>query len=151
MARVKRALGSWLVIFTMLFLVCGYWVSTVWPPVGHWYELRSLRIDDAKVGQPITMHVDRTIHEPFYGTFAVVVRKQKPDGWMVVCNGTGGGDYRSDAVLPVPLTLDWWSNRACPTIDEPGDYAVTTTIAMVSPIGLRRIVKHDSNIFRVTE
>lgn len=150
MARaVTGILLSWWATAIMALLVSGYWLSNYWPPAAYWYELRHLHVDDARVGEPVLMRVDRQIHKHFVGEFGVIVRKRKPDGWMVVCNGSGGGDYRPDAILPEPLTLDWWSNRACPAIDVPGHYTVTTTITMVSPLGLQRVVKHESNIFEV--
>lgn len=150
MAPVMKIIQSWSATMLLFFVVAGYWTSTFWPPVERWYELHSLWVDDAKVGQPITMHVNRVIHRPFFGKFGVVVRQNTPKGWMVVCNGAGGGDYRPDAVLPSPLTLGWWSNRECPVASEPGEYAVTTTIVMVSPLGFRRVLKHESNVFTVT-
>lgn len=151
MAPVMKIVRSWLATMLLFMAVTGYWVSTFWPPVDRWYELHSLWVDDARVHEPVTMHVDRAIHRPFFGKFGVVVRQNTPKGWLVVCNGFGGGDYLPNSVLPSPVTLDWWSNRACPTISEPGEYVVTTTISVVTPFGFRRVLKNESNVFVVSD
>lgn len=149
MGTVKALYSSWAATLSLLLLVLFYWASYVWPPASYWYELHSVEVLDAKVGAPVEMFVRRDIHHDFIGYFHVIVRRSTDDGWVVVCNGTGGGDYRQDAVLPLPLTLDWWTNGACPTLTVPGHYVISTVITALPGAHLRRTIFKESNVFEV--
>lgn len=150
MGAIRKIYSSWVATLLLTVIVLLYWGSYLWPPVTYWYELRSLEVEDVRAGQPIQLRMDRSIHNPFIGTVTVIVRKQRPEGWEAVCNGTGAGDFPLDAILPKPTTLRWLSSGACDTLNEPGDYRVTTIITVLPGLHLRRTLIYESNIFRVT-
>ena len=59
--------------------------------------------------------------------------------------GIGHDDI--DAVLPVPLTLEWWA-PGCGSL-PPGRYLVTTLWDFIEPPFPIKLVEADSNIFEV--
>lgn len=105
------------------WLMC-YAVLKLWP-ASFWMTVERAVVFDSQEEAPIYMSVDRKIHWPFYGEWHVIVRRVTHDGVEVTCTAHGAGDYRTDAVLPDPLTLDWWTDGKCPTA-EAGYYFVTT-------------------------
>ena len=72
------------------------------------------------------MHVERTIHRDFTGTWGVSVRSLTDQGSMVACAASAVSDYRIGADLPEILTLGWWTNGRCETLPA-GTYLVQTT------------------------
>ncbi|PIE10058.1 MAG: hypothetical protein CSA72_10620 [Rhodobacterales bacterium] len=95
-------------------------------PAQLWLEVRSVTVPTAQAGAPVALSVNRSIRRHFHADWDVLVRRRSPMGWLIVCTAHGGGDYRPDAVLPENLTLDWWTEGACPTLAR-GTYIVTTT------------------------
>lgn len=153
MARmVKRAAsllfgwGGTCVVFLafLTFLVASVWLAS-W-----WYSIRSVVVFDSVVGADVLMQVDRQIHRPFIGSWSVLVRRQTDDGkgWEVVCAAHGRSDYRTDARLPDPLTLDWWTAGQCPR--PPAGRILISTIWTIEPVlGRAKAVVAESNFFTV--
>jgi len=143
-------LKTWRAAFVGLFLVGGWWAVHVLPPASYWFSVRQVAIFDAPVGAAVVMEVDRTIARPFTAEWRILVRRLDGDQWEVVCAARGGGDYRPDAKLPSPLTLDWWTEGQCGQPPE-GSIMVSTvwTINTAFP-GVRTVVA-ESNVFRVGE
>lgn len=151
MGTIRKVYSSWTAMMFVMTSLAIYWGSYFWPPVSNWYELRALHVEDARVGEPIIIHIDRTIHKEFIGEFDVIVRRLVPDGWESVCVGGAGGQLRPDMVLPKPATLGWWTGGNCESLDQPGSYVVTTTATVLPGLHLRRTLIHESNIFKVTK
>ena len=124
---------------------------TLWP-TSFWLEVKNIKVHDVKVGEPIIMEVDRTIHRPFYADWNVTVRKEEGEGYVINCLNRAATDYRIDAKLPNPVTLDWWSNGACSDL-KPGYYIITTSWDIRPDIlGLpKKSLVVESNVFKVKE
>lgn len=131
------------------------WVSAAWLavfvgihfwPTSYWFEPRRVQVHDAEAGQPITMHVVRTIHRPFHADWHVRVWQATHGGWEVVCAGTGGGSYRPDAVIPGTITLHRWSGGNCETL-PPGSYQISTTWLIHRSVLPGALVSIESNVF----
>ena len=95
-------------------------------PASWWLEIDSVRVADGIEGRPVLMHVGRTIHRDFAGTWGVTVRSLTAHGSMVACAASAVSDYRTGADLPGVLTLGWWTNGHCETLPA-GTYLVQTT------------------------
>lgn len=124
--RFFRASQSW----PVFLLVFGSFVVeaalSAWP-ASDWMEVRSVRVFDARAGEPIRLFVDRAIKSDFVASFSVRVRLERGGTSEVVCSvDSQPGPYRADARLPDPLTLDWWTHGRCASL-PPGVYTVTTT------------------------
>lgn len=95
-------------------------------PASWWLEIASVRVADGIEGRPILMHVERTIHRDFTGTWGVSVRSLTDHGSMIACAASAVSDYRIGADFPGVLTLGWWTNGHCETLPA-GTYLVQTT------------------------
>ena len=149
---VRRLIASWTFGWVALLAVAIWWAASVLPTSRWWFEATTMLIPDTPSGEPIIMVVDREIKRPVYGSWTVTVREQGEGGWALQCVASGSGDYHPNAILPDPLTLDWWTDGQCDTLG-PGTYFVTTTWAF-RPRGVpgyRRSPPLVSNAFRVLE
>ena len=124
-------------------------------PMSRYYELKSVTVEDATVGTPSRMIVDRTIHRDFRGHFEIEIMRAVGSEFAVMWEcGPHASDwrwYRDEAVLPDDLTLDWWlgipPNRECRL--APGTYKIMTTIYARGPLGAVLSTTTESNVFRV--
>lgn len=128
-----------------VILICG----SLWP-TSYWFEVKHITVNDATLGEPVIMEVDRTIKRPFYAEWTVTIREAVADGYVIRCLTKASTDYRVDATFPDPLTLDWWSNSECNDLDE-GSYVMTTTWDIRPDIlGLpKKTLTVESNIFKI--
>jgi hypothetical protein len=145
---IMRTLQSW-----GLFWLAGAWllwlvVSHLWP-ASYWSDVRGIHVEEQTAGQPVTITIDRVIKRPFVADWNVAVRAATETGWRIVCTADGGGEYRTDAVLPSPLTLDWWTDGECATLPE-GRYQITTLWVLHHSIFPDKVIKEMSNVFEVT-
>jgi hypothetical protein len=127
-----------------------YWALYFLPPASWWLTVGRVTAFDAPAGASVVMEVDRTIRRPFTAEWRVLVRRYTGAGWEVVCTANGGGDYRPDAVLPSPLTLNWWTNGQCST-PAPGQIMVSTVWRIQTGLPGVRTVVAESNVFRITD
>ena len=133
------------------FMLGLLWLTTLaavhlWP-ASWWLELDSVRVADGVVGQPVVMHVQRTIHRDFTGTWGVTVRALEDTGTFVACAASAVSDYRIGSDLPEVITLGWWTNGRCETL-PPGTYLVQTTWQILgSGIMPAKTVQATSNPF----
>ena len=116
----------------------------------YWMRVNSVTVPDTATGQMPQMVIDRQIVRPFQGTWYVMVRQQHGTGWVITCAANGGGNYRVDALLPDPVTLDWWTEGKCKTLD-PGRYQISTSWNISPKSGADKRLLVESNIFEVTE
>ena len=119
-----------LMLGRMAFLLGLLWLSALaamhlWP-ASWWLEIASVRVADGIDVKPVLMHVERTIHRDFTGTWGVSVRSLTNHGSSVACAASAVSSYRIDADLPGVLTLGWWTNGRCETLPA-GTYLVQTT------------------------
>lgn len=105
MNRVWQFLSRTLVAAFLIYLAAAYLA-----PAAMWLDVRRVMVPDTTEGSTPVLLVERTIRQNFYGTYTVDVERQQPSGrFAVVCSVTNSTHYRSDAELPDPLTLDWWT------------------------------------------
>lgn len=116
----------------------------------YWMRVNSVTVPDTATGQLPQMAVDRQIIRPFQGTWHVMVRRQQGEFWAVTCAASGGGNYRTDAVLPDPVTLAWWTEGKCVVL-EPGKYQISTSWNISPKSGAEKRLLVESNIFEVTQ
>lgn len=145
MAAVKRL--PWVLLLGLPVL--AYWLTYALPPASHWLRAGPILAFDAPVGSHVVLEIDREIRRPFTAQWRVLVRRFEPSqGWVVVCAASGGGDYRPDAALPQPLTLDWWTDGQCPHPPE-GRIMVSTVWRIDTGLpGVRQVIS-ESNVFTV--
>lgn len=133
----------------ILYTLWAMFVISWLLPASLWFTVAHVRVLDSKVGEPILMEVSREIHQPFFAEWVVVVRRERRGRWIVVCPSIGQTDYRIDADLPDPLTLEWWSNGDCGAL-PPGHYMVTTTWSIYPKQMPAKQVRVESNEFDIT-
>jgi len=95
-------------------------------PASWWLEISSVRVADGIEGRPVLMHVERTIHRDFTGTWGVTVRALEESRMHIACAASAVTDYRIGSDLPEAVTLGWWTNGRCETLPA-GTYIVQTT------------------------
>ncbi len=120
-------------------------------PASHWFVPGELAVENTVKGTCPGMHFTRAIKRPFHGRWLVTLHRQGPTGGWNVASPPwhGEGDYRPDAELPEPLTMQWWTWDEYLTCDwSPGIYRLLTEW-MIQPGGLVRYVRVTSNAFRV--
>jgi hypothetical protein len=154
MVQLVKAPMSWIFgwsgTLATALIFAAYLTLTYWP-ASWWYSVRSVVVLDSVVGADVLMRVDRAIHRPFVGQWSVLVRRLNADGaWEIVCDAQGRSNYRPDAALPSPLTLEWWTAGQCS--NPPAGKLLISTIWTIEPaIGNTKAVVVESNIFEVTE
>lgn len=121
-------------------------------PTSYWFEARSVVVSDTIEGIPPAMLVDRDINRPFFGWWAVTVRKVVNHNGRLMyeqaCLATGQGDYKTTAKIPADANLDWWTQPVRCNL-APGQYIVLTRWDL-DVLGFRnRAIALDSNPFYV--
>lgn len=119
-------MSSWRGTLTALLVVSLWWAVNVLPTSDYWLEPHSMIVADFEVGEDPTLVVYREIHRSVFGEWSTTIRKAEQTGWVIYCAASGSNRYKPEAQLPEPTTLNWWSNGQC-SIDEPGQYYITTT------------------------
>ena len=127
-------------------------VIWLWP-MSYWFDVRMVHINDARIGEPIEMLVQRDVRNSFTGMYYVTIHKWMTNGPSGYCRMQGGPwEYKKGAVYPVPLTLLWWTegSKDC-NRPPPGQYQITTRWVKLSD-GLlpEKSVTAVSNIFTIT-
>lgn len=113
-----------------------------------WFMVNLVHVEDTIEGQVPLMAVNRLVMKSFTADWIVTVRKVTGDGAVVVCLNNGKSYYTNDAILPKPLTLEWWLEEPCKL--EPGSYRVDTVWYLELPgYASRKQVKRSSNVFQV--
>ena len=138
----------------MLLWLLAYGTAQLWP-ASYWFEVRSVNAGPARVGESMPMLVNRETHRSFDGSWVATVRVwedigQEGSGWVVYCTATGSVRYTPDSKLPRDLTLKWWTDGKCPSLDA-GRYVITTTWTIHPALAIlpAKRVSADSNIFEV--
>lgn len=120
-------------------------------PATYWIKPRAVIVSDGVVGQPVTLRVDRAVKRKFKGEYHVYIRSLP--GQVAYCEAHGNIRYRTDALLPDPVTLEWWaySDPRCHGRNlKPGMYAMKTCWEIKLPLWLSREVCIDSPAFQIT-
>lgn len=126
------------------------WLTMYLFPTSYWYELNRIKIQDSVANQPIPMVVDRVINRDFIGRWTVIVRRINAGDSEIICVNSGTNNFSTTAKLPENLTLSWWSNGNCKTLQE-GFYRVTTIIHIDVPSIMQpKMILNESNIFKIT-
>ena len=134
----------------LAFLVAfGIWPTLsrwVWPAT-RYYELISVEIGDAVVGDPVPLRAVRVIKRPFAGEYNVSIRQVGHSA--PICNGGMDVDYKTGLDPVAERDLEWWTAGAVPAcmgVLQPGRYVLTTCIYVKSP---EREICKDSNPFTI--
>lgn len=145
---LKQDMGpiSFLVAFALLLFFSA--LVHFWPG-SYWLDVRSVRVFDARAGEPVLMTVDRTIRHDFQAEWVVSIRRFEPHGIVAYCTARGTVDYQTDSALPDPLKLRWWTYPDCHPL-PPGKYTMRTTwnIAGNGLLPSKR-VSADAGIFEI--
>lgn len=146
--RVIHLAQSWAIFWLALAYLAFRITVAVWP-VGYWMSVERVAAFDGVAGAEVIMEVDRVIHRPFRAEWSVLVRAYEGAAWVVWCTAHGAGDYRPDAALPDPLTLEWWTDGECKT-PPPGRYIISTIWTIQGAGALPdKVVQTASNVFEV--
>ena len=101
------------------------------PGLERYFEVQSVTAE--RDGGKVLLHVSRQIHAPITIAYAVRVFTMTREGAVLICAAQGGPfRYRTDAVMPNPVTLDWWTNGQCPDA-PPGQVQIETTWDAIAP------------------
>ena len=119
-------------IFSVLvaFGVAGLAVDAVvsmspQPSTRNAFEVHSITAE--RVGDTAILDVDRVVYMPIEMGYVVRVLEQTSQGYRQFCKMEGPPlEYQTDAVLPDPVTLWWWTDGDCPTIPD-GHVRISTT------------------------
>lgn len=147
--RVMHAAQSWPIFWLAGMYLAFRTLTALWP-AGWWLEVDQVSVFDGVVNAEIIMDADRVIHRHFVADWAVLVRGYDGGAWVVWCTANGTGDYRPDAALPDPLTLNWWTGGQCET-PPPGRYLVSTVWTIRGGGGMPdKVVQSLSNAFEIS-
>jgi len=150
MRPIRCVLDSNLLFAAMVLWLSLWGAGQLWP-TSYWFEVRSVSAGPAVAQKAVPMVVDRSINQPFYGTWHVTVRRWSENGWFNYCTAWGTATYEAEATLPKELTLDWWTSGGCPVLDA-GRYSISTSwrVDPDFPLVPIKTVSIESNIFEVT-
>lgn len=136
----------WLAVLYLTFKI----TVAVWP-AGFWLSVEKMIIFDGVADAAVIMDVDRTIHRDFIADWSVVVREYRAGAWVVNCTARGTSNYKPEAALPEPLTLEWWTDGACTNLSA-GRYMVSTIWTVRGSNGLPdKVVQSVSNTFEIQD
>lgn len=153
MSKARRLLRSGDNFSFIAMVGAVVWVVFNLVPASIWLDVQAIGVEDSTYGDPIVMHVDRTISRSFEGEYNVELRKSA--NREVVCNGINDIEYDPDAQLPTPLTFKWWA-YGLPGCDFPipaGKYFIVTcwNIFPHVPLMPTKRLCVDSNVFDIAE
>lgn len=131
-----------------LLIMVAVLSSTV--PASVWMDVKDVFIADAPVGTQPEMKVDRIIKSDFVAMWLVEVERDYGSGFGLFCSANGENAYRSDAVPPTPLRLDWWTYPTKCVLPA-GRYRVETTWRIDVPFVPEKFVRIMSNVFTMYE
>lgn len=144
-----------LMLGRMAFFAGLAWLTALaamhfWPATW-WLDVESVRVADGVSGQPVVMHVQRTIHRDFTGTWGVTVRALEESRTHIACAASAVTDYRIGSDLPEVVTLGWWTNGQCRTL--PAGIYIVQTVWQIHGSGIlpAKTLQVTSNPFKVYE
>lgn len=140
---------EWNILVALLWiviLIVGFVGNVL--PTSNWFDVKSVEVFDTTAGVPPLMEVDRDITQPFVADWLVEVERRGTSGYYLQCSARGQSAYRTDAELPRPLTLDWWTYPVICNL-QPGTYRVETTWELDLGFAGKRTVRVLSNPFVV--
>lgn len=95
------------------------------PEFSDYFEVNS--VTAKREGDTAVLAVERTIKRPILMQYSVRVFLMTKEGAVLDCAASGGPyRYRPDALLPMPITLSWWTDGKCQTIPA-GRVQIETT------------------------
>lgn len=146
MRQTARSASGCIVAAFLVWFIASFLAPAEW-----WLDVRSVTIANTTPGIQPTMVVDRSINQPFTGTYTVDVEKKMKSGrYAVVCSAHSTTNYRPDAELPDDMRLNWWTWPVTCAI-EPGRYRVETVWRIEAPLFPDKTVSIMSNTFEVTD
>lgn len=121
-------------------------------PATWWVEIKSLHVEDSRLGEVPRMRVVRTIRRPVTGEWNKTVRRVIERGLVTVCERTGSTDFLPEALIPADIDLDWWMSDPVPCKPlAAGHYVLTTVWQLEIPGRLPKELRVVSNTFEVRE
>lgn len=126
-----------------------YLLAVAFPPATFWLEVKSVHVEDSRHGEAALMQVSRAIHRPFEAKWRVELEREVTDGrFLFLRSASGENQYGPQAVLPEPLTLDWWTYPQ-EWRPMPGHYRIETCWTIRVPGLFDRVTCVVSNTFEV--
>jgi hypothetical protein len=123
MTYVDEKLG--LSVIAVILAVVAFLFIT---PASFWFQVARLDVHDGATSEGLTVDLDRIIRREFEGQWRIDVRREVgADQWEWVCaTDWQAQHYVPDAVLPIPVTLEWlaYNDPRCFELDTPGNYSV---------------------------
>jgi hypothetical protein len=113
-----------------------------------WMVVSRVLVADTQQGQPIKLFVEREIKKDFTATWSVNIRRVSADALEIACTASGGGLYRKEATLPVPITLDWWTFPVRCDL-TPGQYVLDTVWRIQAASDRIKPVTASSRVFTI--
>lgn len=97
----------------------------IMPRTSDHFEVAS--VDAARMGNTAELRVSRQIHSPIVMEYTVRIMAEAKDGLRLFCSAHGGPfEYHPRAVMPDPVTLDWWTDGQCKAIPDGAVQIITT-------------------------
>lgn len=144
--RVIIPFFQWIVACALVGL---FFIFLNWLPASIWYDVATLHVNDAKVGESPRLIVDRSINQDFSGSWVVTVRKRDGQRWDIFCGASQTLRYKPTSILPPDVDLNWWTANQCKPLPA-GTYYFNTTWKIEAPSPIPdKTVSIDSNIFEV--
>jgi hypothetical protein len=146
--RFLQILAPWLMVIGLSIQPLEEWFRER-TPTSFWFEVISITVSDARVGDEIIMNVVRRIKRSFTATWIVTVRKIEQSGVSVACVSSGTNHYIPDSVLPSPLTLNWWTHPV--KCDLPVGRYTLDTVWTINESHSHKQISGQSNVFIITD
>lgn len=134
-------------------LIAAGWVwillqSSLFGDPDDWFVVSEIQVNDTEVDQEPIVRYDRWIKQDFRGTWSVELNEVRPDGYQIVCSGSGGSNYKPTDVKPAAFPLSRFIGKKCPL--EIGKSYSIDAIWTLRPVGIPPMeIGRTSNVFRV--
>ena len=160
-ALVSTGLGAMLVGAFLAVLVIEFF----WPmanaarlqrvPAKDWFEVKNFEVESkSHVGEPVIVHFDRKVHQPFFGKAVVTLRYVKENGDLdFICSRSNERDFKPEGTFPTTAALSrLMESDATPCGPvQAGWYLLTYCLEIKAESYPPKYSCHDSNRFEVLD
>lgn len=142
--------GGWPILIVAGWIMLLF-QSSYYNDPDDWLAVSAIHVADVRPGDEEPMvRYERHIKQEFRGTWSVELNEVTDDGFLIVCAGTGGSNYKPGDVKPAIYRLSRFIGKQC-GIEAGKSYSVDA-IWTIRPVGVQPMEVHrTSNVFRVLE